>query len=277
MVQGPAGHLGRSPITEDDDTIATFLQDVSVPALMMSVVHLTGDPSILRGPHRPTGIYLNEVQGFMSEPDQAAVRAEALGAIIAYRDSGCVLPPPPGPTLVHEMMNVLVAQEVPDEYVPMLLEELELDGADVRDLHWADGLGRQDREDFHVLVIGAGMSGLLAAIRLQGAGVPFTVVEKNAGPRRDLVGEPLSRLSGGRGQPLLLLFLCAEQPTGRSSSPASPSCRPTSKDACTSSASRTTFASTPRWWGPGGTNGPRPGQSGCAAPTARERRSRPTR
>jgi 4-hydroxyacetophenone monooxygenase len=182
MVQGPAGHLGRSPITEDDDTIAAYLQDVSVPALMMSVVHLTGDPSILRGPHRPTGIYLNEVQGFMSEPDQAAVRAEALGAIIAYRDSGCVLPPPPGPPLVHEMMNVLVAQEVPDEYVPMLLEELELDGADVRDLHWADGLGRQDREDFHVLVIGAGMSGLLAAIRLKGAGVPFAVVEKNPGP-----------------------------------------------------------------------------------------------
>jgi 4-hydroxyacetophenone monooxygenase len=182
MVQGPAGHLGCSPITEDDATIAAFLQDVSVPALMMSVVHMTGDPSIVRGSHRPAGIYLNEVQGFMDESDQAAVRAEALRAICAYRDSGCTLPPPPGPDLIHEMMNVLVAQEVPEEYVPMLLEELELDGADVRDLHWVDGIARPDRENFHVLVIGAGMSGLLAAIRLQGAGVPFTVIEKNAGP-----------------------------------------------------------------------------------------------
>ena len=148
---------------------------------MMSVVHMTGDPSILRGPHRPVGIYLNEVQGFMSDEDQAAVRAQALEAIIAYRDSGGVLPPPPGPALVQEMMNVLVAQEVPEEYVPLVLEELELDGTDARDLHWADGLPTEVRNHFHVLVIGAGMSGLLAGIRLARAGIGFTVVEKNAG------------------------------------------------------------------------------------------------
>ena len=37
-----------------------------------------------------------------------------------------------------------------------------------------------------MLVIGAGMSGLLAAIRLEQAGIPYTVVEKNAGGRRHL-------------------------------------------------------------------------------------------
>ncbi len=181
MVQDRTDHAGRTAITDDDDAIARALGDVSVPALMMSVVHMTGDPSILRGPHRPVGIYLNEVQGFMSDEDQAAVRAQALEAIIAYRDSGGVLPPPPGPALVHEMMNVLVAQEVPEEYVPLILEELELDGADARDLHWADDLPPEVRKDFHVLVIGAGMSGLLAGIRLARAGIGFTVVEKNAG------------------------------------------------------------------------------------------------
>ncbi|MGH9080162.1 MAG: flavin-containing monooxygenase [Acidimicrobiales bacterium] len=182
MVQGPGGYLGRTVITDDNDAIAAFLEDVSVPALMMSVVHMTGDPSILRRSCRPTGIYLNEVQGFMSPEDQAEVRAEALRSIIAYRDSGCVLPPLPDPPLVHEMMNVLVAEEVSEEYVPMLLDELELDGTDPRDLHWTDSLAPQDREGFHVLVIGAGMSGLLAGIRLSGAGIPFTVVEKNPGP-----------------------------------------------------------------------------------------------
>jgi 4-hydroxyacetophenone monooxygenase len=175
------GHFGRIPITDEDDAIAAALQEVSVPALMMSVVHMTGDPSILRGTSRPAGVYLNEVQGFMSPGDQRAVRAQALEAIIAHRDSGCVLPPAPGPRLVHEMMNVLVAQAVPEEYVPLMLEELELDGADARDLHWADGIPDQDKEAFHVVVIGAGMSGLLAGIRLAGAGIPFTIVEKNSG------------------------------------------------------------------------------------------------
>jgi 4-hydroxyacetophenone monooxygenase len=177
-----ASHLGRTTITDDDQTIADALEDVSVPALMMSMVHMTGDPSILRGSARPAGIYLNEVQGFMSPEDQATVRALALGATIAYRDSGCRLPSPPGPDLVHEMMNVLVAQEVPDEYVPMLLEELELDGSDARDPRWEHGLSTEDRGAAHVVVIGAGMSGLLAGIRLARAGIPFTVVEKNPGP-----------------------------------------------------------------------------------------------
>ncbi|MCP5185530.1 MAG: NAD(P)/FAD-dependent oxidoreductase, partial [Pseudomonadales bacterium] len=36
------------------------------------------------------------------------------------------------------------------------------------------------RRQFKVLIIGAGMSGLLSAIRLQEAGIPFQIVEKNA-------------------------------------------------------------------------------------------------
>jgi 4-hydroxyacetophenone monooxygenase len=173
--------LGQRPITDDDAAIARALQDVSVPALMMSMVHMSGDPSILRGDLRPAGIYLNEVQGFMTPEDQAAVRDLALKTIVDYRDGGCVLPPPPGPDVVHEMMNVLVAQDVPDEYVPVMLEELELEGSDARDLHWTDDIPAEERGRLHVVVIGAGMSGLLAGIRLARAGIPFTIIEKNAG------------------------------------------------------------------------------------------------
>jgi 4-hydroxyacetophenone monooxygenase len=181
MTTGVPSHLGQTVITDDDEFIARALEDVSIPALMMSMVHMSGDPSLLRGDHRPVGIYLNEVQGFMAPEDQAAVRQHALEVIADYRDAGCVLPPPPGPELIHEMMNVLVAQEVPDEYVEMMVEELELDGSDVRDLHWLDDVPAGQKDTFHVVVIGAGMSGLLAAIRLGGAGIPFTVIEKNAG------------------------------------------------------------------------------------------------
>ena len=84
-----------------------------MPTLMMSMVHMTGDASILRGRLRPQGIFLNEVQGFMSEEDQAAVRAQALEVIKAYRDGGCRLPPPPSPETIHEMMGFLVAGDVP--------------------------------------------------------------------------------------------------------------------------------------------------------------------
>ena len=166
------------PISDDDAAIAAALEDVSVPTLLVSLVHLTGDPQILRGPLRPAGIYLNEVQGFMSEEDQAAARAFALEKIVEFRDGGCVLPPPPSPEVVKEMMEFLVAGEVPDEYVPMMLEELALHGEDEREVDLGD-VDPEVRRAFHVVVIGAGMSGLLAGIRLADAGISFTIIEKN--------------------------------------------------------------------------------------------------
>ncbi len=78
------------------------------------------------------------------------------------------------------MMRVLVASEVPEEYVPLMLEELELDGVDARAVSLGDDPD-SERSEFHVVVIGAGMSGILAGIRLAEAGIPYTIIEKNPG------------------------------------------------------------------------------------------------
>jgi 4-hydroxyacetophenone monooxygenase len=169
-------HAGRK-ITDDDATIAAALEDVSIPTLMLSLVHMTGDASLIRGDLKPQGLFLNEVQGYMSEEDKAEVRRIALDVIRNYRDGGCVLPPPPSPELLREMMSWLVCEDVPEEYVPMMLEEMELDGNDVRKVEI--GADPRARADFPVVIIGCGQSGLLAGIRLQEAGIPFTIIEKN--------------------------------------------------------------------------------------------------
>ena len=44
----PINRYAGAPITDDDATIAAALEDVSVPALLMSMVHMTGDPRYLR-------------------------------------------------------------------------------------------------------------------------------------------------------------------------------------------------------------------------------------
>ena len=168
-------------ITDDDATIAAALEDVSIPALMMSMVHMTGDTSILEGPLRPLGLYINEVQGFMPEEQQAQVRAQALEVIKTYRDGGCELPSMPSDETIRKMMCFMVAGDVPAEYVPMMLEEMELDGIDVRRPHWSKQIPESEKHSLHVVVIGGGMSGVLAAIRLDEAGIPYTVIEKNAG------------------------------------------------------------------------------------------------
>jgi 4-hydroxyacetophenone monooxygenase len=167
------------PIRDDDATLARALESASIPTLLVSLVHVTGDSSWLRGEVRPRAAIMGEVQGFLPEEEQAQVRRQALGVLRAYRDGGCKLPPPPSPETIREMMSFVVGEHVPEEYVPMMLEEMELDGEDVRGLHWEKAVPAEVRGGTHVLVIGAGMSGLLAAIRLEEAGIPYTVIEKN--------------------------------------------------------------------------------------------------
>ncbi len=169
------------PIRADDASIEEALRHASIPTLMMSMVHMSGDLGILRGEVRPRKAVMGEGQGGLGEPEKAAVRAAALDVIRDWRDRGCPPPEAPAPQIVHEMMSFMVGEPVPDEYVPMMLEELALDG-DARDEHWADAVPGSEKARLRVLVIGAGMSGLLAAIRLEEAGIPYTVVEKNEGP-----------------------------------------------------------------------------------------------
>ena len=171
-------HAGE-PFDTSDEEIADALVDVSIPTLLLSLVHMSGDPELIRGRLRPAGLFLNEVQGYMSEEDKAEARALALEVIRDYRDRGCPEPEPVSAGLLHEMMTWLVCEDVPEEYVPLLMEEMELDGRDARRV---DPVGDPaERAAFPVVVIGCGQSGLLAGIRLQEAGIPFTIVEKNAG------------------------------------------------------------------------------------------------
>ena len=167
------------PFTDSDAEIAAALEDVSVPALLLSCVHMSGDAALLDGPLKPAGLFLNEVQGYMSESDKAAARALAFDIIRDYRDRGCPEPTPVDAALLKRMMDWLVCEDVAAEYVPMMLEEMELDGRDQRDAPLTSTPG--DRGRFPVVVIGAGQSGLLAAIRLEQAGIPYTVIEKNPG------------------------------------------------------------------------------------------------
>jgi 4-hydroxyacetophenone monooxygenase len=175
----PHNRWAGEPINDDDATIAAALEDVSIPTLVLSLVHMTGDPSLIRGDLKPQGLFLNEVQGYMSEADKARARRVALDVIRDYRDRGCRLPAPPEPTLIREMMSWLVCEEVPEEYVPMMLEEMELDGTDARVV--AIEAPADAKAEFPVVVIGCGQSGLLAGIRLREAGIPFTIIEKNDG------------------------------------------------------------------------------------------------
>jgi 4-hydroxyacetophenone monooxygenase len=170
---------GTSSFTDSDEQIKAALEDVSVPALIAAIVQTTGDPTLLRGPIRPRRFVPNDFQGGLDEDERRALRAVALDVLRSFRDSACQPPPPLHRDTILETMSWLVCEDVPDEYVEMFLEEMDIDGTDPRQITLPQN-GRVSPEDLPVLVIGAGASGLLAGVRLKQAGIPFVIVEKNS-------------------------------------------------------------------------------------------------
>ncbi|MYF31186.1 MAG: NAD(P)/FAD-dependent oxidoreductase [Gammaproteobacteria bacterium] len=168
------------PATWSDEAIEAALAEAHVPSLTNALVHLTGDVSLIRGDERPASQLFGDPQGGISPEHQEAIRTQALAALRAHRDAGFPDLPPPSQELVKEMVDFITGVELDNAYGEFLMSELKIFDEDPYRVS-LDDLPEDDRRNFHVLVIGAGMSGILAAIRLKEAGVSYTVVDKNAG------------------------------------------------------------------------------------------------
>jgi 4-hydroxyacetophenone monooxygenase len=97
-------------------------------------------------------------------------------ALIEYRERGSPPPDPAAPLLERAMK--FLARGAGTEYLPLLKHELALP-CDLGAPDWQKSDIALDR-DFSVAVIGAGLSGVAAAHRLDQAGLRFQVFEKNA-------------------------------------------------------------------------------------------------
>ena len=146
-----------------------------MPPLLPALAYLTGDLSLLRDDLRPDPLLLAMEQGGLSEEQLATARALAVDTLIKYRDAGSKPAPIPSDDVLLKIMEYAVGGQEMAAYLPLLEEELAYRGEDRRAPAWHV----DPSIDFHVVIIGAGMSGLLAAHRLHQAGIPFVIVEKD--------------------------------------------------------------------------------------------------
>ena len=163
-----------------DAALDSALPEAHLPALLASLIHLTGDASLLTPERKASVIFMgdNRTGGYSPEV-QADLVARARTAIKAHL-KGAPLPPPLPPETVRKMMDWVAGADIPDHYAPFLADELMLDGTSTKTPDWSAPKLRAAADKLKVVVIGAGMSGLLTGIRLKQAGIDFTIVEKNA-------------------------------------------------------------------------------------------------
>ncbi len=158
----------------DSPALEQALLEANIHTLLMVYVHLTHDEAMLdqfklyiRPPfaNPPAEIpreYLDELR-------------EKLRHVLTT--PGAARQDDPPVVLIAKMMNVGTGEPVDDEFVPMSIEQ---NG-------FAVPPPRKEMPDyvapptgFKVLVIGAGLTGLLAGIKLEEAGIDYITIEKNA-------------------------------------------------------------------------------------------------
>ena len=160
-----------------DAQLEQALSNAHIPALMAALVHLQDSTRHLRGDIQPTVVPLAEDEDGLTETARHAARELALEILTAYRDAGCPPLSHPDDAKIAETMEYITGAPIPDEHWKLLQEELNLFGEDRRQVHIPEGVVPAD---YRVLIIGAGMSGILAAIRLQAAGINYLMVDKNS-------------------------------------------------------------------------------------------------
>lgn len=165
--------MAATAAENDERQLWEAVKLANIPTLLMVLVHMTGDLRWLGDRYRPSrtrGIEDNDGGG-LPEEIQFEIREAAIDAIVAWRHGAPLALERPDDDLLVRMMSVSVGRTVEPAYAAIVANDLRLGNVASAPIRPPDG--------FEVLVIGAGISGICAGVRLAEAGVAYTIVERN--------------------------------------------------------------------------------------------------
>jgi len=160
--------------------IEEALRDAHLPALCTALVQMTGDVETWLQPAWAP-VYNPAVRTDIGIPEaeQVKIRAAAAKVIAEHLDGRPLQMPQPPTEILRRQMDFVAGTPIPQQYVDFLVDELAIKGASTKDPQFDKPEVQAAVRSLKVLVVGAGMSGLLTGIRLSQAGVPFEIVDKN--------------------------------------------------------------------------------------------------
>jgi 4-hydroxyacetophenone monooxygenase len=165
------------PTMVTHELLERALAEAHLPSLIVTMAQLTGRMDLLPETWRPRYMpYTDQRDGGLTGAQQAELAEivrELLPQLIGRRPSAAAADPPHG--VLRSLMDFVAGMEIPQRYVPLLEEELGLD----RGATAAKSASRAGATGLRVLVVGAGMSGLLAGIKLKQAGYDFEIIERS--------------------------------------------------------------------------------------------------
>jgi 4-hydroxyacetophenone monooxygenase len=162
----------------DETLLREMVEAANIPSLLPALYQLTGDPRWLSEEVRPQPSRGFEEldSGGLPEEVQREIRTAAVEAVLAWAKDAPPAVPHPSNDEMAQLMATAMGEPVDPAFGPMIARHLGFDRQESDDLRSAIA---GSNPDFSVLIIGAGFSGMGAAVELQRAGIPFTIIEKN--------------------------------------------------------------------------------------------------
>ncbi len=168
------------PLTASDGELEAALEEAHLATLLACLAQCLGDTAILTDELAPdTSTMAMRAAGGYTPEQVPKAKAAALEALQRFRDAGSPLAPKLPDSELPKLLSFLTGGGLGERYVPLLLEELAYPVKDARAPGWSVQEMAPGRS-FSAVIVGAGMSGLLAAYRCKQAGIDYTIIEKNA-------------------------------------------------------------------------------------------------
>ncbi|PQE00824.1 NAD(P)/FAD-dependent oxidoreductase [Mycobacterium sp. EPG1] len=162
--------------TLDAEALRNALAEANVPCLIGVLYQLTGDDRWLSHPYTiaPTGGFEDLDDGGLDPERAAEVRDAAYTAIMNWSSGTPIAHPAPTGSELATLMTAVMGEPITEKHAPLAAEQLGFTPFVAPDVTEACA-----QAAFSVIVVGAGFSGLAAAVHLKQAGIPFRVLERN--------------------------------------------------------------------------------------------------